>query len=91
MDINMPEMDGIAATREIRALPGGKGRIPIIAVTANAIKNDREQYLDAGMDDYVTKPIDGRRLSEAIARQSGVGLAAKAVEKVPRSAENEAE
>lgn len=66
MDVQMPVMDGIAATRAIRALAGPKGRVPIIAMTANAMPGDRETYLAAGMDDYVAKPIDRRRLAKAL-------------------------
>ena len=68
MDVNMPEMDGLEATAQIRALPRAQGKIPIIAMTANAMKGDRESYLAAGMDDYVSKPIDKNRLFAAIAR-----------------------
>jgi signal transduction histidine kinase/CheY-like chemotaxis protein len=72
MDIQMPEMDGIEATRRIRRAGGDKARFPIIAITANAMKGDREQYLAAGMNDYVTKPVDQAKLHQAIARQCGV-------------------
>ena len=69
MDIHMPEMDGVAATKGIRALSGDVASIPIIAVTANALRGDREKYLDAGMDDYVAKPVDIELLGAAIERQ----------------------
>ncbi|NQU71410.1 MAG: response regulator [Rhodospirillales bacterium] len=71
MDIQMPEMNGVEATREIRALDGDKSSIPIIAVTAHAMHGDRETYLAAGMNDYVSKPIDPKLLLDAINRWSG--------------------
>jgi signal transduction histidine kinase/CheY-like chemotaxis protein len=71
MDIHMPEMDGVAATKGIRALSGDVASIPIIAVTANALHGDREKYLEAGMDDYVAKPVDVALLDAAIERQRG--------------------
>ena len=71
MDIHMPQMDGVTATRKIRALPQPHCDIPIIALTANAMKGDRETYLAAGMDDYVAKPVDPKALAEAIRRQAG--------------------
>jgi len=75
MDVQMPEMDGPAATAAIRALPGPAGRIPIIALTANALVGDRERYLAAGMDDYVAKPLDPARLTEVLARVMGAAPA----------------
>ena len=57
MDIQMPELDGVQATRQIRALPAPKNGIPIIAMTAHAMAGAREEYLAAGMDDYVSKPF----------------------------------
>ena len=68
MDIQMPEMDGEAATRAIRSLPNGVASIPIIAMTANAMVEHREAYLASGMDDYVSKPISSKALAAAIAR-----------------------
>jgi two-component system sensor histidine kinase/response regulator len=57
MDLQMPIMDGFQATREIRALPGGK-TLPIVAMTANAYAEDKENCLQAGMNDYIAKPIE---------------------------------
>jgi Amt family ammonium transporter len=73
MDCQMPEMDGFTATKQIRELEKQGGvfarrgtRLPIIALTANAIKGDRELCLDAGMDDYLSKPIEPKQLVELI-------------------------
>jgi CheY-like chemotaxis protein len=66
MDIKMPRMDGLTATREIRKLKGAAGRPPIIALTANADEDDVRQYLAAGMVGVVEKPIKPERLLEAL-------------------------
>ncbi|NOX83738.1 MAG: response regulator [Alphaproteobacteria bacterium] len=68
MDIEMPVMDGIAATKAIRARASVDRDIPIIAVTAHALSGDREKYLDAGMNDYVSKPFNQEELQAALAR-----------------------
>ena len=71
MDMQMPVMDGASATREIRRLPGIAGRVPIVALTADAISNHRARHLEAGLDAYFTKPIDWKTLAEAIIRLTG--------------------
>jgi CheY-like chemotaxis protein len=58
MDVQMPVLDGIQATARIRALPAPYNRIPIIALTAHAMRGAREEYIAAGMDDYLAKPLD---------------------------------
>jgi CheY-like chemotaxis protein len=78
MDCHMPEMDGYAATREIRRGEGANRRAIIIAMTAEAMAGARDQCLEAGMDDYVSKPIRVADLFEVlqkwIARQASIGM-----------------
>jgi len=68
MDMQMPEMDGLEATRAIRALGGECENLPIIALTANAMRADEERCRAAGMDDFVAKPLDPERLFVVMAR-----------------------
>jgi CheY-like chemotaxis protein len=67
MDVQMPELDGLDATRQICELMPPGARPHIIAMTANAMQGDREMCIDAGMNDYLTKPIRVERLVEALA------------------------
>lgn len=85
MDLQMPELSGLDAARRIRERERGAGRkIPIIALTAHAMSEDRERCLEAGMDDYLAKPVGERDLYLAVERQlnrrasEGVGAAAAA-------------
>ncbi|KAF8241736.1 hypothetical protein K440DRAFT_568201 [Wilcoxina mikolae CBS 423.85] len=68
MDVQMPEMDGYAATRAIRREGGWLKEVPIVALTASAIKGDREKCRDAGMDDYLSKPVNGRVLEKMLVK-----------------------
>jgi signal transduction histidine kinase/CheY-like chemotaxis protein len=72
MDIQMPEMDGLEATQRIRSGGFGRPDVPIIALTAFAMKGDKEKFLAAGMDAYVTKPLDFNELAKTIAEVCGV-------------------
>ena len=74
MDLQLPGVDGLELTRQLKADPATKD-IAIIAVTAYAMKGDREKAFEAGCDDYVTKPIDTRALPEVIARWAKKGSA----------------
>jgi signal transduction histidine kinase/DNA-binding response OmpR family regulator len=74
MDCQMPVLDGYAATRAIRAREGEHKHTPIIAVTAHAMAGERQRALDAGMDDYVTKPIGTAALERVLARWLGTPI-----------------
>ena len=72
MDVQMPEMDGIEATSVIRTIEAAKGgHLPIVAMTAHAMRGDRERCIQAGMDGYVSKPIDRRELENLLAAICG--------------------
>lgn len=70
MDMQMPVLDGVGATRAIRAMPGLAGTLPIIGLTANAFPEDAARCFDAGMNDFISKPVDFTRLLETITRLS---------------------
>jgi len=72
MDVQMPEVDGVEATRRIRALGGAKGKLPIVAITAHAMSGARQEYLAGGMNDYVSKPFDAGELLATVGRWTGV-------------------
>ncbi|HEY1090581.1 MAG TPA: response regulator, partial [Burkholderiaceae bacterium] len=83
MDVHMPELDGLGATRRIRnsELAQGRPRLPIIALTASVLEDDRQAALAAGMDGFATKPVEPERLREELARVLGLATAS-----VPTSA-----
>ena len=66
MDIQMPKMDGYAATRQIRTLPSDVANVPIVAMTANAFEEDKQRAFDAGMNDHISKPISVNALLAAL-------------------------
>ncbi len=70
MDINMPDIDGYTLTNELKSMPNLMG-VPIVAITANVMKGDRERTLSAGCDGYIEKPIDVDRFIEQVERFLG--------------------
>jgi PAS domain S-box-containing protein len=72
MDCQMPELDGYEATRDVRAIEGDERHTWIIAMTANSLEGDRQKCLDAGMDDYVSKPVKPEHLQAALNRFTGM-------------------
>jgi CheY-like chemotaxis protein len=83
MDIGMPEMDGIEATKAIRALPGPAARLPIIAMTAHVLHSERENILGEGLDDFLSKPVDRAELTACLVRWLGSKPGAQVVQAQP--------
>jgi CheY-like chemotaxis protein len=86
MDCQMPVMDGLAAARAIRQAERGAARVPIVALTGNAMPGDREACVAAGMDDYLTKPFALTALRATIDRWAGpsISAGATAARRAPR-------
>jgi len=76
MDVRMPDVDGLQATKKIRQAMNGSPRVPIVALTAHAMSGDRDQCLTAGMDDYISKPFTIAQITEVIAKHVPVSAAA---------------
>ncbi|WP_263081480.1 response regulator [Endozoicomonas sp. Mp262] len=72
MDVMMPELDGMSATREIRAVKNETTDIPIVAFTANAMKSDQEACYAAGMNDFISKPVTVDRMREMLAKWTAI-------------------
>src|SRR4029450_3010247 len=86
MDVQMREMGGFEATETIRSLERENGnRTPVVAMTAHAMKGDRERCLAAGMDEYLTKPLDPKQLCQVV-EQMAAGRAPAAPDEKPASA-----
>lgn len=87
MDVRMPRMDGLEATRRIRQLSGPAAHTPIVAMTAGAMQGDETGCLEAGMDGFLAKPIDRRKLYEALERFAGADAPAAAGDAAAKAAQ----
>ena len=87
MDIEMPDMDGVTAANKIREALDNRPRPYIVALTANAQVSDRENYLKAGLDDYLSKPVDETELLECLVRGAAFAKAQPNGEKFRESNE----
>jgi len=90
MDVQMPAIDGITAAKKMRNSKAEIRNIPIIALTAHAMKQDREKCLESGMDDYISKPIDPEKLKEIVvkwAKRSKPGTEAEKLSTVEKNGE----
>jgi CheY-like chemotaxis protein len=90
MDMEMPEMDGVEATRAIRRLDERVRHVPIVALTANAFSEDQRRCRDAGMNDFLPKPISRDGLLAMVAEWSG-GIPGRTAESTPAGAHPESE
>ena len=86
MDVQMPELDGVETVKAIRAASGRFGNLPVIAMTAHAMLGDRERFLDAGMSDYIAKPIEEKELINVLRKWIGDTEPVTAKQKVERPA-----
>lgn len=87
MDVQMPQMDGFTATKNIRELKGEVSKVPIIAITAHALVGDKEKCLDAGMDDYISKPINPEDLISRVDKWLGIEDVKEEEKKEPQKSE----
>jgi CheY-like chemotaxis protein len=74
MDVQMPELDGLQATQQIRGTEAAHQRVRIIALTAHALQGDKQRCLDAGMDDYLTKPVNPDELDRILSVHAAIRL-----------------
>jgi len=86
MDMQMPALDGASATRRIRALDGPRAKVPVVALTADALPEFRQRYMDAGLDDYLTKPVEWDRLERVLSRYRPAAPAPRAAAPAPAAA-----